>query len=967
MKTTHIFLSILILISIPAFGAETGSMVSPEYRPGDFAVVRNGRAADIYVDPKDHKVVIIAVEDFSEDVEKVTGVKPRVIKTRGQIGGEAIIAGSLDKSSLIKRLVEAGGVDVSSIRAQWESYAIMTVKDPLPGVSKALVIVGSDRRGTAYGLYELSREVGVSPWVWWADSVPDRKDEIIIRRGIYKYGPPSVKYRGIFINDEDFGMQPWAARTYEPETGDIGPGTYARVFELLLRLKANHIWPAMHKCTRAFNHYPANKVVADNYAIVMGSSHCEQMLRNNVDEWKRDGKGCWWYQFNRKNILSYWEKRVEENGKYENIYTLGMRALHDSPIHAVGGERTKLKLLRKIIKKQRGLLKKWVSPDVTEVPQVFCTYNEVLHYLERGLELPDDVTMLWVDDNHGYIRRLSTPAERKRSGGSGVYHHVSYWGPPHDYLWLCSTPPALIWEEMRKAYAHGADRIWILNVGDIKPAEIDMEFFLQMAWDIDRHGPDCQKKFLADFAHREFGEKHSTEIADIMNEYYLLNNRRKPEHMGFNMLGEKFVPTNDPRFSLVNYGNESRKRIDAYLNIERRANDVYESLPKVKRDAFYQLVLYPVLCSCRQNLKILYAHMSRVYARQARASANRYAALALEAFEKIKSATRHYNETMAGGKWRGMMSDHPKDLKVFQMPKTGNTRIKSAAIMGVSVEGAEKPIASEGRLPQFNRYTKRKYFIEIFNKGSEPFEWEAKTEEWITLSAPRGTVSLSERIWVGVDYEKAPAGDNLSGKITISGAGKNYEINITASNPLEPEIQPETFVRDNGVVAFNAENFSKNIRGKNGTRWTEIRGMGRTGAAMAITPFDSNPAAASDAPLMEYETYTDQPGNATVIVEAVPTYPINENYRSVVAFSIDDGAPVTIELERGGIEFMGFHWSEAVLASVMRGTASMDIREGFHTFKLMGIDPSVVIDRVVIDFGGLADSYLGPPETVVVK
>jgi hypothetical protein len=426
------------------------------------------------VDKEDFKVARIAAECLATDVERVTGVSPALKNELRELSGPAVLIGTIGKSAAIDELIRSGKLEVKPIAGQWESFVIATVTNPAPGVSAALVIAGSDRRGTAYGVFTLSEAIGVSPWVWWADVPPQRRASLVLGATAITSLPPSVKYRGIFINDEDWGLQPWAANTFEPETGDIGPKTYAKVFELLLRLKANYIWPAMHDCTKAFNIYPRNKLVADDYAIVMGSSHCEQMLRNNVTEYDVEKYGPWDYEKNRTNILAYWQQRLEDNGKFESIYTVGMRGIHDSGMPGGGDTQQKVARLQRVIADQRELIAKAINPDPASVPQIFCPYKEVLTLYQNGLNVPEDVALVWPDDNHGYIRQLSSPAEQKRRGGSGVYYHISYWGAPEDYLWLCTTPPALIWEEMHKACEHGARSVWVVNVGDIKPAEIGL-------------------------------------------------------------------------------------------------------------------------------------------------------------------------------------------------------------------------------------------------------------------------------------------------------------------------------------------------------------------------------------------------------------------------------------------------------------------------------------------------------------
>ena len=419
---------------------------------------------------------------------------------------------------------------------------------------------------------------------------PEPRANLVVAAGLRRYGPPSVQYRGIFLNDEDWGLQPWAAKTHEPERGDIGPKTYARIFELLLRLKANTLWPAMHKSTRPFNQFAENKQVADDYAVVMGSSHAEPMLRNNVGEWTDEPKN-FDYTKNPDGVRNYWNERVRENGRFENIYTLGMRGIHDSPIQGPKTQTERIKLLEKIFDLQRGLLAEHVAPDVTKIPQIFCPYKEVLADYRNGLKVPDDVTIVFPDDNFGYIRSFPSPAERRRAGGFGVYYHISYLGRPLSYLWLNTTPPALVWEEMFKAYDHGMRKFWILNVGDLKPAEIGIEFFMQMAWDISKWRRDNLPDFLHEWARREFGAAHAAEIAGVIDEYYRLGFARKPEHLQWYLPGE---PPRVSDVSSVDYGDEAQTRLDVYESLQKRADHLYMLMPVHRKDAFFQLVAYPV-------------------------------------------------------------------------------------------------------------------------------------------------------------------------------------------------------------------------------------------------------------------------------------------------------------------------------------------------------------------------------------
>lgn len=633
--------------------SETGDVTS-------FPLVAAHQAATVCADPADFPVVHIAVTNFISDVGRVTGISP-ALATAAPVHGPAIFVGTLGHSALIDGLVAAGAVDVTRLRGQWESFLIATVPHPSPGVAVGLVIVGSDRRGTAYGVFALSEAIGVSPWYWWADVPAAVHANLYLAAGNYFQGPPAVKYRGIFINDEDWGIKPWAAQTFEPERRSIGPRTYARIFELLLRLRANYLWPAMHHTSRPFNDFPEDPIVADQFAIVMGSSHCEPMLRNNVGEWHHSANR-WSYQTNAAEVRAYWEERVRANGRYENVYTLGMRGVHDDPLRATGTTAEKVQLMEQIIADQRTLLSRWVNPDLTQIPQAFVPYKEVLLLYRNGLRVPDDVTLVWVDDNHGYLRQLSSPAEQRRAGGSGVYYHVSYLGAPESYLWLCSTPPALIGEEMGKALDQQARTLWVLNVGDLKPAELDTDYFLRLA----RTGQvPTQPAFLRGWAAANFGPDQADAIASVLGKYYLLNGQVKPEHLLSAHFS--FDPEND----------EAARRMADYLALMHQADAINDLLPAPQRDAYYELVLYPVRCSAWANVKILAAQRSQLLAARHDSAANAYADQAAQAYDHIEAETRYYNQQLAQGKWHGMMSDAPAGLKVTRRPEL--TRDSNAA------------------------------------------------------------------------------------------------------------------------------------------------------------------------------------------------------------------------------------------------------------------------------------------------
>lgn len=434
--------------------------------------LRSDQPVKLACDNAEEKVVQTALKLFIRDYQSVFSASAAVDARQGNI-----IVGTVGKSPLLK----AVSADVSALIGKKQAFLLQVLPDG------KLLVAGSDSHGTAYGIMELSRLIGVSPWEWWADVTSEKKISFVLPAEYQTLQSPSVEYRGIFINDEDWGLMPWSSQTYEPSDvkGHIGPKTNARIFELLLRLRANTYWPAMHECTLPFFLTEGNRKVAEEYGIFIGSSHCEPMVCSAAGEWRRRGQGDYDYVNNSASVYKFWEDRVKEVAQQGNIYTLGMRGVHDGQMQGAKTVAEQKAVLERVLKDQRGLLQKYVNKDVTTIPQAFIPYKEVLDIYNAGLQVPDDVTLIWCDDNYGYIRHFPTAEERARKGGNGIYYHVSYWGRPHDYLWLGTFSPYLLHQQMKLAYDRGIQKMWVLNVGDIKPAEYQIELFLDMAWNID--------------------------------------------------------------------------------------------------------------------------------------------------------------------------------------------------------------------------------------------------------------------------------------------------------------------------------------------------------------------------------------------------------------------------------------------------------------------------------------------------
>jgi hypothetical protein len=627
-----------------------------------FPIATEKTVASVYIDSADYISVKKTACLFADDVESVTGKKPLVLTSHSGLAKNIVIIGTIDKCRLIKELVISKKLNVDSISDQWERYTVKTIDNPFKGVEKALVIAGSDRRGTSYGVFSVSEAIGVSPWYWWADVPVNKSTTLNIRAIDYTSESPSVKYRGIFINDEDWGLKPWSSDNYEKDLGDIGPKTYARICELLLRLKANMFAPAMHSCTGAFYSYPQSKFVADEYGIIITTSHCEPLLFNNAakSEWDKKRDGEWNYAINKDVILKKMNDRVREASPFENIYTMAMRGVHDEGLRGNLTNEEKVIVLTQVMNDQRDILTKYLKKPITDIPQIFVPYKETMDVYELGLKVPDDIALIWVDDNYGYMKRLSSPEEQKRSGGAGIYFHTSYLGGPHDYLWLNTTPPVLMYEELTKAYKTGADHYWLVNVGDIKPAELAMQTFFDLAWDINKFDYSTVNKHQSQFLAKTFGIKYEKIFQDILDNYYRLAWSRKPEFMGWEREWDapEYREILNTDFSFQNY-NDSQQRLFDYRRISDMVDNISKELPESLRPAFFELMAYPVMGSYQMNRKFLMAQLySEQLSQNNKAGANWAAVQSKASFDSINSMTFSYN-TMLDGKWKGMMALAP--------------------------------------------------------------------------------------------------------------------------------------------------------------------------------------------------------------------------------------------------------------------------------------------------------------------
>ncbi|HKZ66604.1 MAG TPA: glycosyl hydrolase 115 family protein, partial [Chitinophagaceae bacterium] len=893
--------------------------------------------------------------------------------------GNVIVIGAI-QSSIIQKIVGGQSAFSKKLIGKWESFGLTVVDKPLAAVSKAFVIAGSDARGTAYGVFTLSEKLGVSPWSWWADVPVKQQKELVIHQREFISSPPAVQYRGIFINDEDWGLQPWAAKTFEPETGDIGPKTYAKVFELLLRLKANMIWPAMHPSTKAFFHYPGNVKTAGDYQIMIGSSHAEPMLRNNVGEWDHKTMGHFNYFTNKERVLKYWEDRIKESSGINAIYTLGMRGIHDGQMEGVKDLKEAVPVVERIIGEERELLSKYINNDVTQIPQVLTPYKEVLDIYDNGLKVPDDVTLVWPDDNYGYIHRLNNEKEVTRRGRSGVYYHASYWGRPHDYLWLPSTHPSLVREEMMKAYETGADRLWVLNVGDIKPQEYNMQQFLDMAYDpAPFKDSRYTKQHLLNWITSIFGKEKGQKIQSILWEYYQLAFERRSEFMGWSQT-EPTTKTTHTAYNHFYFGDEAQKRIDRYNALEADVKKLRQQIKRKDADAFYQLVYYPVVGASWINKKFLYRDKAYLYGKQNRLSAYEYARLSMAAYDSIVKETEYFNTQVAAGKWKYVMSMNPRNLPVYQPPVLPEISIDSTTIWSIAPEGyvtKDSSLLGDNdfmSLPSFDNLNKQQYFVDIFLSKNETIKWTAITSHnWIRLSKNSGVLGPEQgkkqmRIWVDIDWAKLKKNEKMDGSVAFIGGDKKIVVNLRAIKIYKPELTGyKGFIENNGFVSIRAANFTRQAN-KTANQWKVISDFGYTGEVLQAFPLSMAGNALTEPDsikginaVVEYDFYTLTPATPFVTVFALPTHPINNNYSCRYAVSIDEGPLKMVDVKTFG---RSEEWKQNVLRNRAEKKIDMPhLNAGKHTLKIYCVDPGVILDEIRIDLGGLKKAYSVIPET----
>ncbi|HOY22885.1 MAG TPA: glycosyl hydrolase 115 family protein [Cellvibrio sp.] len=946
------------LLADPSLGLAQ-DIVSSKATSGSFALVSQTELSPLWYDNQDFEGVKRALGDLQKDIERVSSRTPLLTgeQPRGKL---AVIVGTLGRNAVIDKLVSEKKISVADLQGKWESFVITTLANPMPGIEQALVIVGSDKRGTIYGIYEISEQIGLSPWYWWADVPPKKRDQAHVRKGRYASGEPAVRYRGIFLNNERPTLTNWAQEKF----GGLNADFYTKVFELLLRLRANYLWPAMWG--NAFNEDDVNNPrLANEYGIVMGTSHHEPMMRAH-NEWvkRKDqyGNGKWNYNTNSEALKVFFREGIANSKNYENLVTVGMRGDGDEGMVSAGSMESDIKLLEKIFTDQRQIIAEETKSDPAKTPQLWALFTEVQKYYEHGLRPPEDVTLLWTDDNIGNLRHLPTEEERKRSGGSGIYYHFDMHGGPFAYRWVNTNPFTKIWEQMNLAVEYDAKRIWIVNVGDLKPLELPIEFFLRMAWDPKAINKDSISAYTKRLAERDFGPENAAEIAEVISRYTKYNGWRKPELI------------EPSTFSVVNYAEADRVEA-AWEEVIQKAEKISARLPKDQQAAFYQLVLHPAKASATVAQMNIAAGKNQLYARQGRLhGTTSQAARVRDLFKRDQAMTEYHNKTLSGGKWNHLMSQPHlgqfdwQPPRVDSMPLISEVLPAETANFGVAIEGdvnAWPEHYGDAVLPTFESFYPRRSYIEIFAEGVLPYEYQIKTTApWIILNKD-AAYAPDHRYWVDIDWRKAPEGKSTA-IIEVTGNRQKVKVNVPIVKATkEQERQARgRFASLDGPIAINAVDAVINKAVK-GVSWQAIPDYGRDAFALEVFPVTAasilppNPA-----PQLEYPIYLPRSGDyeVTLILGSVMDVVPDRGMRIATAMNNDAFRVLDIFENRQAETFLGDGWWHGYTkdnARYLRTSYSVETA-GAHVLKVAMVDPAIAIQKIIISDKPVPKSYFGP-------
>jgi len=915
------------------------------YLPGSFPLVSQGKVPAIMVSANEWPGAIRAAKNLQNDIKSVSGIEPVFLTDK--ISRLPIIIGTIGKSKIIDEMIRNHSINVAEIAGKWEATLIQVVKNPIKGIDSALVIAGSDKRGTIYGIYELSAQMGVSPWHYWADVPVKKSNSCYVVAGRHVIASPKVKYRGIFLNDEAPALSGWSRK----EFGGFNHKFYEKVFELILRLKGNYLWPAMWGS--AFNDDDTlNPILADEYGVVIGTSHHEPLTRAH-DEWKRYKGNKWNYDQNPEQLRAFWESGLQRVADKEQIITIGMRGDGDEPM-STG---TATALLEKIVKDQREIIEKVTKKPGEQTPQLWALYKEVQDYYDKGMRVPDDVTLLLCDDNWGNIRKLPRLGETPRKGGYGIYYHFDYVGGPRNYKWVNTNPIQKIWEQMHLAYEYDANQIWIVNVGDLKPMEFPIQFFLDYAWNPDAIPVNKLMDYTINWADKQFGSEHAIAIAKHVSTYLKYAGRIKPELL------------DEHTYSLSNY-NEFEQVTADFNTLKKQAFATCNQLTPNQKDAYYQLVLHPIEAVANLYEMYLAVAKNKLYAKQGRFSTNSFAGKVDSLFKRDAEISTYYNKTMAGGKWDHMMDQTHIGYTSWQQPD-GNIIPKTMLInntttsLGISLENSELHFTGKTKLAQgftFSMFTKTAHTFEIFKTGADEVKYEIKAPDYILLSSRKGTIGADQKIQISIDWSKAPKGIKTS-EIHISGSDKaSIIIPVKTENIVPTDLTANLFLSDNGYISMEAASYSSAVNSRP-VFWKTIPDYGKTSGGVIATPVTAplqQPGIGS--PHLAYDIFVTETGNFTLNSFISPTIDFTGKGGLKFAVSLDDQTPIEVNISTDYTS--DYAWGQSVANNIkIFKTPLAFSKTGKHTIKYWMINPGLVLQKLVLNLGGLKPSYLGPPES----
>lgn len=952
--------------------------VSQENTSQSPVLVQHGQATPIYIDPqgRDFGGLKLVASSVAKDIEMVTDVLPEIVTEKSKLKGIAIVAGTIGNNDIIDSLIAKGRVDISELKKRRESFIIRVITQPSPELETAIVIIGSEKRGVFYGLYHISKLCGVSPWVYWGDVHPAKQSQLVFTKEQLEYTSkePSIRYRGFFMNDEWPSLGSWS----RDHCGGFNEKMYEKVFELLLRLKANYLWPAMWSAVFSEDgeSYPlANAELAHEYGIIMGTSHHEPLFRAG-EEWKhinhRYGEnGLWDYWENTEAITRFWEDGVIRNKDLESIITLGMRGEQDS---ALGGTfEENIQRLKDIIITQKELLQKH---GLEHAPQVLTIYKEVEAFWYGSDEVPglkdwdvlNDVTIIMSDDNFGNMRKLPDEEARTRKAGWGIYYHFDYHGGPRSYEWVNTVPLEKIWEQMSLAYDYGIRDLWIVNVGDLKPMELPLSYFMELAYDFEAWGttnPNKTTQFLHNWVQQQFGHTVPQDalggIADVLEKYTRLNGTRKPEI------------TYADTYSVTHY-NEGQRVLAEAIKLEEQAEAYYKLTADEHKDAYYQLVYYPAVASANVKKMHVYAGLNQKYYNFQPQSmlANHYAGLVEQAIKRDIELQDFYNNELSNGKWKGMMSSLHIGYVNWndegaQFPNAVYIESPNEApVLIVDVEGnADCFTSGQVALPNFSNLQQENYRITVSNGGTQPLQYRLEaSHDWIKASQQQGNIVYGDDIIVSIDWDQVH--EDVTGEIIISSGSDSVKVMVQAQVIQADQVDKLpalTFVGSNGVIVIEAEH-TCDRQPAEATHFEVIEKYGRSLSSMKLFPTTAQFESSEEAPYLEYRFYVGEEGTYTVIVHTAPTNPLAEENRLPYAVGIDGGEPVKADMLPANFAAgESWDWSESVMNNVHTHATEHHLTAGVHTLRFYILHAAIVLQKLVITKDTLPYSYFGPQES----